>query len=460
MSTSTPRPDTVKRAQVAPSAWWSSSASTPLESTGRAPSSCAWVQRRRPRARRSPLAIPEPAAMATSISLDGSSSDLARQFYYRAKAGDATVGQVTINAVPDGVQSRLDDLKLDWSKLPGVAQRALLWDSGYAVNVKNDAVQMWTLGDNSMSTLALTLDEYEDAGCLSKNCTQPDNSTLFESWHCNGAQMNKAAKCVVQEFDDSLDYNAAMWGVGGDPEGTPTLRMSKHDWTDNGTHYVVMALHTVAMSQEPGWDECPSSKNGGYGSLVFPCRTSANLTAANEAERKAVEGSQWVDDWLKQDYAATAAAEDSGGFDMILLVPIVLGALLLLALIGLAFYCRRKRRRQRAQKENDRDGESPYYAPSGDKNSDQRETLARPTVAFSEDMTMSTYAGADQTIQFPAGYGGDFVSAGSNTTLKVLLTSEFLVEKRIPLEKLIFEKALSKGANGEVWVCDSPSRSS
>ncbi|GMF48891.1 unnamed protein product [Phytophthora fragariaefolia] len=105
---------------------------------------------------------------------------------------------------------RLDTLKFDWGKLQGVAERALHWDSGDVINVNNDAVQLWTLGDNTMSLLVITLNKYDDADCLSKNVTQPDNSTLFESWHCKGAQMNKIAKCVVQEFDNSFEYNAAM----------------------------------------------------------------------------------------------------------------------------------------------------------------------------------------------------------------------------------------------------------
>ncbi|KAE9324053.1 hypothetical protein PF008_g17205 [Phytophthora fragariae] len=389
-----------------------------------------------------------------SISLDGTSSNLAQQFYYRAKEDDTSVSQVNINAVPDAVQSRLDGMQLDWSKLPGLAQLALLWDSGFAINSGNDAVQMWTLGDHSMPSLALTLDEYEAAGCLAKNCTQPDNSTLYESWHCNGAQMNNAAKCVVEDFTDDQTYNAAMWGIGGNPVSASTLRMAKHDWWENGkTHYVVMALHTVSMANEPGWDGCPESLNAGFGSLVFPCRSTANMTAENEADKKEVEGSQWVDDWLVADYAVTAKAEDSDGFNMILLVPIILGALVVLALIALAFYCRRKRRQQalKQDEESTTTGQTPYYAPSGDK---ERETLARPTFAVSEDMTASTYPGADQTIQFPAGYEREFVSAGSNTTLKVLLTSEVLIGKRIPLESLVFDKPLSKGASGEVWACE------
>ncbi|EGZ11209.1 hypothetical protein PHYSODRAFT_520885 [Phytophthora sojae] len=360
------------------------------------------------------------ADMSSSIELDGTSSDLARQLYYRAKEDDTSVSQVTISAVPDAVQSRLDDMKLDWSKLPGLAQLALLWDSGFAINIHNDPVKMWTLGDNNMSTLALS----------------PNNTTAHESYLCNGAQMNTAAKCVVEEFTDGKDYNAAMWGTGGNPSAAPSLRVAKHEWWENGeTHYVVMALHTVGIDQEPGWNACANSlQNDGFGSLVFPCRTTANLTAANEADKKEVEGSQWVEDWLVADYMATAKAEDSDGFNMILLVPIIVGALVVLALVALAFYCRRKRKQQ-AQKQ-------------------QYEDSSTTTGQTPEDMTVSTYAGADQTIQFPAGYDSEFASAGSNTTLKVLLKSEFLVGKRIPLESLIFEKPLSKGASGEVWVCE------
>ncbi|GMF26409.1 unnamed protein product [Phytophthora fragariaefolia] len=392
-----------------------------------------------------------------SIDLDGSSSDLARQLYYRAKSNDSG-GQISINAVPDAVQSRLDAMQLDWGKLPGLAQLALLWDSGFAINSKQDAVQLWTLGGHNMSTLALTLHEYRAAGCLPKNCTQPDNSTLYESWECNGAQMNNAAKCVVQEFVDDETYHAAMWGIGGDPESIPSLRMAKHDWHENTTHYVVMALHTVSIDNEPGWNVCPSSsQNGGYGSLVFPCRTTANLTAANQADMKSVKGSQWVTNWLKEDYSGVAAVENSSGFDSVLLIPIILGALLAGAMIWLGIYCKRKRQ-QRAQKEYEErttSDQTPCMLPSSVEDFEQRDTKARPTLAISEDMSSSPYAAADQSIKLPNDYCDEF---GSNITLKVLLRSECLVGKRIAVEKLVFEKALSKGASGEVWICEYAGR--
>ncbi|KAF4316840.1 hypothetical protein BBO99_00008039 [Phytophthora kernoviae] len=83
----------------------------------------------------------------------------------------------------------------------------------------------------------------------------------------------------------------------------------------------------------------------------------------------------------------------------------------------------------------------------------QRALLWDSGFGYTEDFTASSYTAADQTIQFP-GYGEDYASSGSNTIMKLLLTSEFLLGRRIPLESLTFVKALSKGASGEVWVCD------
>ncbi|KAJ8561687.1 hypothetical protein ON010_g7996 [Phytophthora cinnamomi] len=47
-----------------------------------------------------------------------------------------------------------------------------------------------------------------------------------------------------------------------------------------------------------------------------------------------------------------------------------------------------------------------------------------------------------------------YESVGSNKTLQILLGSEHLEGKHIPFESLAFEKAISKGASGEVWICE------
>ncbi|KAI9981744.1 hypothetical protein PInf_009509 [Phytophthora infestans] len=48
---------------------------------------------------------------------------------------------------------------------------------------------------------------------------------------------------------------------------------------------------------------------------------------------------------------------------------------------------------------------------------------------------------------------GDYESAGSNQTFKILLHSQHLLGNRIPYESLSFQMELSKGASGEAWIC-------
>ncbi|RLN90421.1 hypothetical protein BBJ28_00004519, partial [Nothophytophthora sp. Chile5] len=127
-----------------------------------------------------------------SFAFDGTNSDLAQQLYYRAKANES-MDKLLLRSVPDAVLSRLADLGLDWSKLPGIAQHALLWDSGFGFTSQNDAVQIWTLGGHSLTDLAVTLDEFHGVGCVDMNCTEPDGAVSYASYQCNGAQMLKAA---------------------------------------------------------------------------------------------------------------------------------------------------------------------------------------------------------------------------------------------------------------------------
>lgn len=168
---------------------------------------------------------------SNDFSLDRISSDLALQLYFRAKAG-AQADQFQSFTVPSAVQTRLGALQLEWGQLPGIAQRALLWDSGFAVPPTNEALQVWPL---TMADLAVLLADFHAVGCEEKKCSQPDNSTSSSNYYCTGAEMVAAARCVVDDFDDSSNPNTAMWGIGGDPEVVPAPWIIKHTWRDQSS---------------------------------------------------------------------------------------------------------------------------------------------------------------------------------------------------------------------------------
>jgi mitogen-activated protein kinase kinase kinase 7 len=124
-----------------------------------------------------------------------------------------------------------------------------------------------------------------------------------------------------------------------------------------------------------------------------------------------------------------------------------------LGLVLLFVFCKRKRH-EKATSNTFEDSpvcpESYYQGCEGVGEESLRERSTAPTV---EDTETATHRGLDQTIRLKSTFDGEF-SAGSNFTLNTLFNSTFLVGKRLHFDGLSFVKALSKGANGEVWLCD------
>ncbi|KAG6583064.1 TKL/DRK protein kinase [Phytophthora cinnamomi] len=397
---------------------------------------------------------------ASFFAFDGTNSDLATQLYLRAKEGDET-SKFTNFAVPDAIQQRLDSLDLEWDDLSGIAQRALLWDSGFSVTMNNKAVQIWPLAGHSMTDLAIPLVQFEYVKCVATNCTQPDGTLSLSNLYCNGDQMHDAARCVMEDFAEIQDIHGAMWMTGGNLKVVPTPRARKHQWRDasNNHSYTVLAVHTVAQEDEAAYDACPTSTmNGGYGSLVLSCLSENNITAEVRSGIVEVQGTPWVSRWLVEDFSgkSTSTSTSTGGFNPVLITPVAAGILVVIGLIALFVCVKRKRQsseetdaledsliyletfRPQTFKENKPDYD---FAPDGS---------TAPTI---DDTLSSTHQDIDKTIKFlsSSSSASDFGS-GSNQTLQILLGSEFLVGKRLPFESLVFKRALSKGACGEVWL--------
>ncbi|ETP35140.1 TKL protein kinase [Phytophthora nicotianae P10297] len=364
-----------------------------------------------------------------SFVFDGTNSDLARQLYFRANA-EASVSQFNNLEIPSAVQDRLDELDLDWNKLPGIAQRALLWDSGFGLTASYTPVKIWTLNNHTMANLAVPLEQVRAVGCEEKACVQPDNTTSYSNEWCGGAQLLQAARCVVEDFVDTGDIHAAMWVTGGNPIVIPTPHVLKHEWKDqrDKNSYIVFAIHTLDSDDEPAWNTCPdSTQNDGYGSLVVPCFTTDNITNATMEAMKEVEGSPWVSRWLVEDYSTP----DEHEFKMILLVPIIGGIVATIGLLGLLIIV--KQRRQRQPKSTSSDGAQicSKDLKRGYRNSNQGLSSHHPA-------NNSTF--------------GDF--EWTSSTLRETIGSESLLDKRIPYDSIHFERVVSKGASGEVWLAD------
>ncbi|ETN02568.1 TKL/DRK protein kinase [Phytophthora nicotianae INRA-310] len=380
---------------------------------------------------------------SNSFVFDGTNSDIARQLYIRHKAGD-TDAKVTLNAVPTAVANRLSDLNTQFSDLPGLVQRAVLWDTGFALSPANDPVQIWTMNDYTMADIAVPKDEVSGEGCTFKNCTQPNDELAYYTLICSGAQMVNVSRCVADTFVDSAatSYLGSMWSVGGDPNMVPYIRLRDHSWVDPVTEvsYSVYAVHTTSVADDPAWNVCPA--DDGYGALTVPCHRRDEFTDKEMEAMHTPTGSAWVTTWLEEEFA-----EDSG-FDTMLLIPIILGAVVLIIAVGCGrYYWKRKQKSdidETVSTTCDLTAVSPQYTsestvPLPKYAATTPDHTLRPTVMTTQGSFLSTRGG--------------YESAGSCRTLKILLNSQHLMDKRMPYESIMYQRLLSKGSSGEVWLC-------
>ncbi|KAG7390208.1 hypothetical protein PHYBOEH_007082, partial [Phytophthora boehmeriae] len=368
-----------------------------------------------------------------SFVFDGTNSDIAQQLYIRHQAGD-TQDPVALNSIPTAVANRLDPLNIDFNNLPGLVQRAVLWDTGFAISPNDDPIQIRTMENYSMADIAVPKSDVSKVDCTFLNCSQPNDVTAYFSQYCTGYQMLNVSRCVADLFEDpgSRDFMGMMWSIGGDPDMTPELRLLDHawteynNWTDTNISYSVYVVHTVTKEKDPAWNVCPT--DNGYASLTVPCHRRDQYSDDELAAMNKATGSAWVTTWLEEEFA-----EDDSSFSLVLLVPIILGVLAVVAAVAGWIWWRRRSK----AKTKTASGEilhSPQYVGGN------TPEIARMPTVMTNQTTNSSHL--------------EYESAGSNKTLKILLGSEHLMGKRIPYESLTFEKALSKGASGEVWVCE------
>ncbi|KAG3091217.1 hypothetical protein PC121_g3902 [Phytophthora cactorum] len=347
-----------------------------------------------------------------SFVFDGTNSDIARQLYIRHNKGD--VGdQVNFTSIPEAIAARLDPFNIKFNDLPGLVQRAVLWDSGFAISPTNEAVQIRTINNFTMAELAVPKDEVSGADCTFKNCSQPNGVTAHYTQYCTGDQMLSVSRCVVDIFEDkdAVNYLGAMWSRGGDPDMAPLIRLREHSWTDPSSNmsYSVYAVHTVPRNLAATWDQCRPDKE--YASLAVPCYRSDKITVEMDEALTTPQGTAWVTTWLDDEFA-----EKSGqGLGTLVLVLIIVGGVLALGLFGLGWYCCCRRAKRREEKPalgaDDFDVESPVYMTP---------ELAKPPTASSGRLTQQSSVFSQSSI--------DFESAGSNRTLEILLNSPHLQE--------------------------------
>ncbi|KAG7382245.1 hypothetical protein PHYPSEUDO_005087 [Phytophthora pseudosyringae] len=241
-------------------------------------------------------------------------SDVARQLYTRFQAGDE-VDQMKLEAVPEAVQARLENVSLAFEDLPGLMQRAVLWDSGFAVTLDHRAVQLWTLDNRTMADIAVAADEFEAAGCEALSCTASNGGDVEMYATCSQgpAQMLAASKCVVEAFESDQSSTATtLWSTGDNASTIQDIRAVKSAGTTAcGCEYTVYSVQTATSDEQTtSTDECPDGEWSG--SLAIPCYGNNSVPDSAKARMTTPKGTDWMTGWILEHGKPSTTSESSG----------------------------------------------------------------------------------------------------------------------------------------------------
>lgn len=373
----------------------------------------------------------------TMFVFNGSSADLAQQFYQRYEAG-ATVAKLEIaaKALPAPVQARLAAADLKFKHLHPLLQRALLWDSGYVFvtdgrgGVSDKLVRVLTANGTSMADIALSFTEFSKvAGCAATNCsTAAASAQRSTGGVCNGASLAPVLKCAVEGEVLSTADGQAFWATGGHEKAIPELSVARHSWQDADSKqtYTLNAIHSLALSAEASVD-CAATAGGQYASLIIPCAqyssSSASQTWADPAPGKLVTV------WLQH------ARANKPGFNQyytLLIIAAVVASLVLLLVICCSCKSRCQKRKQRRE--------------------EAKMTSADPSALLESNEKIEVSAVALTPVH--AILESDLEVSGSSDDWKsVFVTSHIVGGRRLRMDQLALKKLVAHGASGsEIWA--------
>ncbi|KAK1931390.1 putative serine/threonine-protein kinase/receptor [Phytophthora citrophthora] len=227
----------------------------------------------------------------------GLHSDFAQQYYvlYTELDETAQLSDVSSSALPSDLRQELSTNSLSWGDLPGLLQRAFIWDAGYVLTPTHGLAKVYTRCGRSMAELVVPPKAFERAGCQLRECSLPDGTIFHRSLDCKASQLSRAVQCAVDAADDiSAPAYAAVWGDGGEADTLPEVTVQRHAYLDtDGKPNLIFALHTT--NYEVAYTQCPLTP-----AMVIPC---APYNLVNQSKFCTPEPGEVASTWLTK-YAA------------------------------------------------------------------------------------------------------------------------------------------------------------
>ncbi|GMF38454.1 unnamed protein product [Phytophthora fragariaefolia] len=186
-------------------------------------------------------------------------------------------------SVPSEITENLQFFGLNFDSLPGLLQRAVLWDRGYTYGDNGSLAEIYTRCDSSifgatMNDLALEARQVKATGCDVRKCLVDDSAAI--SWSlssdCGPDQIDDVVQCACTSVKTTAKA-APVWTTG--PQffnlssyKIPEALVRRHIWSDNsaGRSAILYAIHTDSEFQDKpfGAYTCLPESSG---SLTVPC---------------------------------------------------------------------------------------------------------------------------------------------------------------------------------------------
>ncbi|KAJ0407231.1 hypothetical protein P43SY_008006 [Pythium insidiosum] len=367
--------------------------------------------------------------VSTSVAtrVDGTSSDLAKQLHRLHTDGAVVAPMALDGSLPAAITKRLDAVSLQFSELPPLLQRALVWDSGFAYGDGNRLAAVFVPCGRSMANLGVTRRAFNLAGCVEHNCSDAASGAVFSrSLQCTGDQIAAVSQCATTAVTTAV--HAAMWADGGDDALVPTPTVLRHAWESSNRSFLIYSIHTAGAPVAYG--RCPAR-----GAMIIPCLPYEAVSSSRQWCRP--QPSALVNAWLRD------VANDHA-FSLWLLVPVLLAAAA--AVTGLAC-CLRHKSWRRLQRWRPASKGSPH---------------SHTTVSLRElsgDFEGQGFPQEHERRQWWFGSASltsraSVESAESPTALHVLTSHPELAGRRLQFNDLQLQRLLATGGHGEVWLCE------
>ncbi|KAJ8577287.1 hypothetical protein ON010_g1920 [Phytophthora cinnamomi] len=206
---------------------------------------------------------------------DGTHSDFAQQFYRRYLAGDEAEPITDTSDLAEVVKYVKDEFGLNITELPAILQQAVVWDMGYVAAADLGYVKVYT--------------------------------------KCGVRIVGVAGYAYLCAATNGITpVHGSMWADGGTDDMVPVSNMQRHEWTDAGINYTIMAIHLAGD----------------------PNRT------ADESDWCSPKHGEIVPQWLELEKTGRAYVTESSGWQKAAL-PVTITSLVLLLLVliaGFAFW--------------------------------------------------------------------------------------------------------------------------